>query len=185
MKQTGLGKPNQLERVALLEKNAEATSMGVRVSQMLLQQMLQRVTQLEERLGFVLSSNSDLQFRLLALQKVTGVNIDALQLEADKIKLDEWTKASEEDNAARGLVPASEVVDQDSIVVITSTTPGAEDKGIFRSKVSVIEIGSKEAIEAFQGKKPGDKFELELAGNTHVVELLEVYAQQKESQLQG
>lgn len=178
MKQTGLNKPNQLERITTLEKSAEALSMGVRVSQMLVQQMLQRVTHLEEKLAFVVSSNNDLQYRLLALQKVTGVDLTALQAEADRIKLEEWNKASEEDNKSRNLVPTTEVQDESSVVVITSSTPGTEDRGIFRSKVAVSEIGSADATEKFKGKKPGDKFELELAGNTHVVELLEVYTQQ-------
>jgi len=178
MKQTGINKPNQLERVTLLEKTAETLSMGVRVSQMLVQQIMQRVAQLEERLAFVVSSNNDLQYRLLALQKVTNVDVATLQAEADRIKLEEWNKASAEDTKSRNLVPADEVLDESSIVVITSSTPGQDDKGIFRSKVSVAEIGSNEATDKFKGKKPGDKFELELAGNTHVVELLEVYSQQ-------
>ena len=179
MKQTGLNKPNQLERITALEKNAETLSMGVRVSQMLVQQMMQRVSQLEERLAFVVSSNNDLQYRLLALQKTTNVDINLLQAEADRIKLEEWNKASEEDTKQRNLTPVQEVLDENTVVVISSTTPSLpEDKGIFRSKVSVAEIGSNEATEKFKGKKPGDKFELTLAGNTHLVELLEVYTQQ-------
>jgi hypothetical protein len=175
MKQTGLNKPNQLERITSLEKNAETLSMGVRVSQMLVQQMLQRVTQLEERLAFVVSSNNDLQYRLLALQKVTGVDLNALQTEADRLKLEEWNQASADDNVAKGLVAVESVSGPETTVVFTSTTPSlSEDRGIFRSKVKVSEIGTAQAIEVFQDKKPGDKFELTLNGQIHLVELLEV-----------
>lgn len=178
MKQLNVNKPNQLERILNLEKNAETLSMGVRVSQMLLQQFTKKMNQLEERLAFVVSLNNDLQYRLLALQKTTGVDIAALQAEADKMKLEEWEKASEDDNKARNLTKADCVSDENSIVVFTSSTPDLEeDKGIFRSKVSVSEIGTKEAKEVFVGKKPGDTFDIQLAGNKHRVELLEVYSQ--------
>lgn len=181
MKQTGLNKPNQLERITALEKNAETVSMGVRVSQMLVQQMLSRVTQLEERLNFVLSANTELQYKLLALQKVTGVDVAQLQLESDRIRLEEWTEVSKEDNEKKGLVSSPSVSSSESTVVFTSTTPSAkEDKGIFRSKVKVSEIGDQNAVEAFLGKKPGDKFELQLNSDTHLVELLEVLEVKKQ-----
>jgi hypothetical protein len=181
MKQSGVTKPNQLERIAALEKNAETVSMGVRVSQMLVQQMMGKVQELNEKLHVSTAMINDLQYRLLAVQKVSGLDLNSLQKEADRLKLEEWTKASDEDSASRGLLPAAEVASQNSVVVFTSTTPESqEDKGIFRSKVKVLEIGSTEAAAAFYGKKPGDKFDIVLADTKHVVELLQVLEEPKE-----
>lgn len=181
MKVTGQNKPNQLERIAALEKNAETLSMGVRVSQMLVKQVMERMQQTQEMLHVKSSALNDLQYRLLALQEVTGVDLALVQAEADRIKLKEWDRASKEDSEARGLVKTDFVKNKESIVVFTSTTPyTSEDQGVFRSKVRVIELGSLPAMEAFEGKRSGDVFDVTLADQTHRVTLLEVYEEPKQ-----
>ena len=181
MKQTSVNKPNQIERISALEKNAETISMGVRVSQMLVQQMMGKVQELNEKLHVSTAMINDLQYRLIAVQKVSGLDLEQLQKEADRLKLEEWIKASDEDTISRGLIAVPEVASQNSIVVFTTTTPESkEDKGIFRSKVKVLEIGSAEASVAFYGKKLADKFEIVLADTKHVVELLQVFEEPKE-----
>lgn len=178
MKATGLNKPNQLERIAALEKNAETISMGVRVSQMLVKQITEQFQQLQQQLYIKTSAVNDLQYRLLALQAVTGVDIDKVQAEADRLKIEEWNKASDEDSIAKGLVAIDSVLDEQSIVIFMSSTPDLpEDRGIFRSKVRLIELGSKEAIDAFRGKKVGDEFEVVLAEQKHLVTLLAIYSE--------
>lgn len=177
MKATGLNKPNQLERIAALEKNAETLSMGVRVSQMLIKQITEQFQHVQQQLYIKTSAVNDLQYRLLALQAVTGVDLNKVQSEADRLKIEEWNKASNEDSLAKGLVAVSEVLDEESIVVFTSSTPELpEDRGVFRSKVRLIELGSKEATTTFKGKKVNDQFEVVLADQKHLVTLLEVYS---------
>lgn len=181
MKVNGQTKPSQLDRLEALEKNTETLSMGVRVSQMLVKQVMERMQQTQEMLHIKSSALSDLQYRLLALQKVTGVDLALVQTEADRLKLEEWDRASKEDSAARGLVKSDEVSSKQSIVVFTSTTPDLpEDRGVFRSKVRVVELGSVPVMEAFEGKRPGDVFEVNLADQKHQVTLLEVYEEPKQ-----
>jgi len=127
------------------------------------------------------SALNDLQYRLLALQKVTGVDLALVQAEADRLKLEEWKRASDEDSKAKGLVSADVVKSKESVVVFTSSTPDLpEDRGVFRSKIRVLELGSLPAMEAFEGKKPGDVFDVTLADQRHVVTLLEVYDEPKQ-----
>ena len=181
MKVNGQTKPSQLDRLEALEKNAETLSMGVRVSQMLVKQVMDRMQQTQEMLHVKSSALSDLQYRLLALQKVTGVDLALVQKEADRLKLEEWTRASDEDSASRGLVKSDAVKSKESIVVFTSTTPDQpEDRGVFRSKIRVLELGSLPAMEAFEGKKPGDVFDITLSDQKHQVTLLEVYEEPKQ-----
>ena len=174
MKQTGITKPNQLERIQLLEKTAETLSMGVRVSQMLVQQVGQQLQQLQEQNHIKSSMINDLQYRILALQKVTGVDLEKLQVEADYFKLEEWSKASSEDSAAKKLTEAKSVSSYDSVVVFTTSTPDLKDGGIFRSKIRVSELGSATAMAEFLDKSAGDTFEVILADQKHVVTLLQV-----------
>jgi len=182
MKQTGINKPNQLERISALEKNAEALSMGVRVSQMLLQQLLQRITQLEEKMTFLVGANTDTQYRALAMQNLLGVDVSKLQEEADKIRLDEWEKASDEDTKKRSLVQVDSVDGTDCVVAFTSSTPDLpEDRGVFRSKITLSDIGNPDSAAAFIGKKPGDVFDVVLADQRHVVTLLDVLKENNQS----
>jgi hypothetical protein len=150
---------------------------------MLVKQMMDKLQQTQEMLHVKSSALNDLQYRLLALQKVTGVDLKQVQAEADRLKLEEWNRASSEDSVARGLVSVDVVKNKESIVVFTSTTPDLpEDRGVFRSKVRVLELGSLPAMEAFEGKKPGDVFDVMLADQRHQVTLIEVLEEPKEAQ---
>lgn len=175
MKVNGQTKPSQLDRLESLEKAAETLSMGVRVSQMLVQQLMGQLKQVQEQLHIKTSAVNELQYRQLALQKLTGVDLSALQKTSDEFRLEEWNRISLDDSKSKELVSSDKLESRDQTVVFSSSTPELpEDRGIFRSKVKVSELGSPEAESAFIGKSVGDTFAITLADHKHLVTILEI-----------
>jgi hypothetical protein len=184
MKQTGTGKPNQLERISSLEETCQTLSMGVRVSQMLVKQLTSTIQDLQEQIHIKSSMLNDFQYRLLALQKHSAVEQSVLQKEVDALRLVDWNIACEQDSKEKELYPVEQILDANDIVVFTSSTPESPvDRGIFRSKVKVSALGPVEVIQAFDGKKVGDKFEVSLAETKHLVEILQILKEPKKEEV--
>jgi hypothetical protein len=156
--------------------------MAIRVSQMLLKQALERLDDSEAKNRQNMSMLNDFQYRLLGLQAATKVDISEVTKAADDLKLVDWNKASDAEDEKDNLVAADSVSSQDNIVILTSTTPSVTpDVGIFRSRTSVSEIGNRELIDTLIGKNVGDKFEFDLNGSKHVIELLGVRAKKPQA----
>jgi hypothetical protein len=177
LKPSGVVNKSPIDRVEALEKEVSNLNMAIRVSQMLLKQALERLDDSEAKNRQNLSMLNDFQYRLLGLQAATNVDISAVAKAADDLKLTDWNKASDAEDEKDNLVVVDSVSSQDNIVILTSTTPNTTpDVGIFRSRTSVSEIGNPELIDTLIGKTVGDKFEFDLNGSKHVIELLGVRA---------
>jgi hypothetical protein len=100
------------------------------------------------------------------------LNVDeaTLNAKADAIKLEDYNKASDKEDAEKGLSVA-DVIAEDSIVIVTSTCDD-KDKEIFRSKFKLNEAGVPDLQANLLGKKVGDKVEVALNGITHNLEVL-------------
>jgi|GEM_PF-3923191 len=160
------------EKLRALETELQNATMANRISQLMIKQMLQNSQAMQEDLSKALNLITDLQYRTLALQKVTNVDMTQLASVADELRLKDFNEASAKENAEKNYAVGTTVNDE-SVVVITSTTDVA-DQGIFRSKLKLADCGVPDLIKAFNGREVGAKAVVKLNGIDHTVELLEV-----------
>lgn len=173
------GSKKPIDRVETLEKEVSNLNMALRVSQVLLKQTIEQLEELKSASRQNMSMINDFQYRLLGLQSATNVNVADVAAKADELKLVDWSAASDAEDVAGGFTTSSRVDSDQDTVILTSTTPDTSpDTGIFRSRATVAEIGNKELIEALIGKSVGDKFEFNLNGSKHIIELLGVRVKQ-------
>lgn len=160
------------ERLKELEAELANIQMALRVSQMVTQQLMQSNKHLSEDMARYAGMVNELQYKFLAVQKVGNFTTAALDEAANALRLKDFNEASDAEDAEKGYTSAETVIDG-AIVILTSTVEGDNEKGLFRSKVSLLEAGP--AIqEALLGKRVGEKVEVTLAGNKHLLEILGV-----------
>ena len=180
-KPVNLGKMGVHERVMFLEKQVTNLEMALRVSQTLMQQLLQQFVPMRNDLQTNVGIVNDFQYRVLAIQKLLNIDPTQLSKESDAIKLVDWQASSDKADAQDGVVATSEIKDKTDIIIITSTTPDeTEDKGIFRSRARLEEL-NPEFQTTLLGKKVNETAELSLNGLRHVVTLLGVRVKKEES----
>jgi hypothetical protein len=115
---------------------------------------------------------NELQYKVLAFQRLLNIDLKDAASIADELRVKDFNEASDNEDKQKNYDLAS-TVEQDSIVIITSTTPNAEkDAGIFRSKFKLADCGLPSLIDALTGKAVGDIVEVELNGVMHQVVLL-------------
>lgn len=168
------------EKLRALETELQNATMANRISQLMIKQMLQNSQSMQEDLSKALNLITELQYRTLALQKVTNVDMAQLSSVADELRLKDFNDASAKENAEKNY-SVGPVVNDDSVVVITSTTEVA-DQGIFRSKLKLADCGVPDLIKAFNGREVGAKALVKLNGIDHTVELLEILYPPKQAE---
>lgn len=171
----GFRVPPKTDRLEQLETEMKNLQMAGRISQMMVQQLLQNNKAIGEDLGAALNQLYELQYKYSALQKHLNLDVNALNKIANEQRLKDFEEASIKADERDGLVSA-EAVSNDSTVTITSTAQDATgtDAGIFRSRLKLSESGSPGLISSLTGKKVGDKVTVELNGLQHEVELLSI-----------
>lgn len=145
--------------------------MAGRISQMMIQQMMQNNKAVSEDLGRAMGLINELQYKLLAVQKVSGLNVDDLSKVADELRLKDFNEASDNEDTKDGFT-AADTVSPDSTVILTSEA--ADGKGIFRSRIKLADCGVPALITELAGKSVGTKVTVALNGADHTVELLGV-----------
>lgn len=158
------------ERLRALEAELKNSQMANRISQMLLQQMMQNMQNMQQDLGKALGLINELQYKILAIQGVSNLDVKALSDAANELRLKDFNEASDREDVNNGFT-VGDVVTEDSTVILTSTTDN-EDQGIFRSRIKLSECGVKDLIDAFMGREVGAKAMVMLNGTYHTVELL-------------
>lgn len=161
---------HQIRDLATTVQNLQ---MAVRVLQMGLQQIGQSFQKMDADISNSIGVINDLQYRTLAMMDVGDFDKDKLEKVAAEFKLDDYNKASDKEDKARGYTTA-DVIKEDSIVILTSTCKEDKSRSIFRTKFKLSESGNPEAQEKLKGLKVGEKAELKLAGLTHEVTVLGV-----------
>ena len=168
-------KLNKGEKFQQLVKQVESLSMATRLNQLLIQKMGQQMGEMAQGISNSQTMLNDFQYRLLALQKNLNVNVDDLQAVADALKLEDFTKASDEQDADGTWDVIDTVETNNDTVIITSTTPGEkEDKGILRSRITVAEMQQPELQAKLIGAKTGDVVVHTLNGCEHHITILGV-----------
>lgn len=151
-------------------KNAE---MATRISQMMLKQVIEQFQSMRQDVDNSMGILNDFQYRTQAMLELGNFDVDKLNKIAEGHKLKDYMAASDAEDLAKGYEDDSNgVIGEDSVVIITSSTNGEEDKGIFRSKFQMSECKTETLKESLLGKKVGDKISEDINGDTHEIEIL-------------
>jgi hypothetical protein len=169
------------EKIREMEAELKNVQMSVRISQMMVQQLLQNNKNMSEDLTRALGLINELQYKTLAIQQGASLDKATLNSIAADLRLKDFEEASNKEDAEKNYT-VDQTVNEDSVVIITSTTEEA-DRGIFRSKIKLAECGVKELVEAFMGREVGARAICMLNGVEHTVELLGIRQPPKEEPL--
>jgi hypothetical protein len=169
--------PSAKVQLRQVQTELQNSNMAARVSQMMIQQLMNNVKSMSQDLGSALNQLYELQYKYTALQKYLNVDTAKLNTIANEQRLSDFNEASLKADDKDGLEAVSTVGD-DSTVVLTSTATDetGNDRGIFRSRIKLSESGVPALIKALTGKSVGDKVNVKLNEIDHVVELLAITA---------
>lgn len=163
------------QKLKELETKLTNSEMATRISQMMIKQLLDNFQALRVDLDNTMGILNDFQYRTRAMLELGDFNVDELNTLAEKYKLTDYMKASDAEDEAKGYTIDNDgVIDENSIIIITSTTNGNEDKGIFRSKFKLNECSTESLREQLLGKKVGDVVTQEINGDIHDIAILEL-----------
>ena len=167
--------PNKKQAQQKTDTELQNLNMSVRISQLMIQQLVQNVKKMGDDLSSALNQLYELQYKYLAVQKTLNLDVDALNIIANEQRLLDFNEASTKADIQEKLETAS-VVEENSTVVITSTAKDSngEDRGIFRSRLKLSESGVPELITNLTGKTVGDKVQVTLNGLLHDIEVLSI-----------
>jgi hypothetical protein len=167
-------KKNQLHQLQVEFQNSQ---MAGRVSQMMIQQLMNNVKSISEDLGSALNQLYELQYKYTALQKSLNLDVAQLNAIANEQRLTDFNEASLKADDQDGLEAVSEVTENSTVVLTSkSTDEKGNDRGIFRSRIKLSESGVPELIKELTGKTVGTKVNVKLNGNDHEVEVLAITA---------
>jgi hypothetical protein len=177
MKSNNNGKPGfrttpKIDRLREVEHTVANMGMAMNVFQLGMKQMIGNFKSIDEDMKHIQGMLNDFQYRLLAIVDTLKLDKDALNLASSSIRLHDYQEASDADDKKNNY-ETIDTVEDNSVVIVTSECPEAPDKALFRSKFSVTDLDPKQT-PLFIGKKVGDKFELDLVGNKHAIEILGV-----------
>lgn len=165
-------KINKTEMIQSMDKELKNLQMAGRVTQMMVQQLLQQLQNVGKDLGKAFGTINEMQYKILAMQSVGGFDMVAMTKKAEELRLNDFIEASDAEDKTGGFT-IGDKVQEDSTVIITSTTPG-EDAGIFRSRIKLAECGVPALIQGLAGAAVGAKVTCVLNDVNHVVELLAI-----------
>ena len=162
------------ERLKELEVTVQNSQMALQMSQMLVKHLTNQLSALQADVGGVMGLSNDFQYRTLAMLELGNFNKDDVNKKAEEFKLIDYEKASDKEDIAKGYeVDPAGVINEESIVIISSTTPDTkEDLGIFRSKFAMSECNTPDLREKLLSSKVGDVFDIEIQKVKHAVSVL-------------
>jgi len=167
------GRVTKVERFEQLVKQVEAVSMAIRLNQLMVQGLNRRMDELQRDVQSATSMLNDFQYRLLAVQQLSGLDATQLQGVADTMKLTDFERELTRKDAEDKALVVDTVESDEDVVIITSTTPEAKsDMGILRSRIKIADMNQPDLMAQLQGKKVGDKVETTLNNVKHLIEIL-------------
>jgi hypothetical protein len=178
--------PSKKDQLRTLQTQVANVEMATRMSQMLVQQLVQNNRNMGDDLNRALNLINELQYKVLAMQSVANLDKEALNSAANDLRIKDFNEAAAKQDA-EGNFETINVVEDNSTVLLTSVAKDADgnDRGIFRSRVAVQEIGVPELVANLVGKEVGAKFTATLNGLTHEFEVLGARRPPKEEQKQA
>jgi len=167
--------PSKKTQIKQLETELKNSQVANRMSQLMIQQLVNSVKSIGDDLNTAVSRLYELQYKYDALRQYLNADVNNLNDIANQLRLKDFQEAAERADLQEELQTV-ETATEDSTVVLTSTAKDENnvDKGIFRSRVKLSESGSPDLISKLLGKKVGDKVLVKLNNLDHTVELLSV-----------
>lgn len=161
------------ERLNELEAKIANMEMASRISQMMIQQLMGNLRNMQQDLGRALGLLNETQYKILAIQEVSGLDLTKMNEIANTKRLVDFNEASDKEDLDGQFTVGSvgATVQADSTIILTSTTKET-DQGIFRSRLKLADCGVPELINAFMGAEVGAKTTVALNGVEHQIELL-------------
>jgi hypothetical protein len=165
--------PSTKDKFRGLQTELANSQMAMNITQAMVRQLMQSTKAMGDDLGRALNLLNELQYKVLALQSVSNVDVAQLNAKIADLRLKDFNEASDNEDARDGFTVGEEVKD-DSVVILTSTAKNAnnEEVGIFRSRIKLSDTGLPELISGLLGKKVGEKVDVKLNGDLHTIELL-------------
>lgn len=161
------------EKLRQLETELANTQVGVRFTQAMVKNLLEQFQGLRRDLDNSMGILNDFQYRTQAIMELTGLDVEKLDELADGYKLKDYMTASDKEDEVKGFELDNEgEINEDSVVIITSSTDGDEDRGIFRSKFSMSECQTETLREKLLGKRVGDTVEEDINGQLHSITIV-------------
>ena len=161
------------DKIRELDVSVKNVEMASRISQMLLKQILEQFQGLRRDVDNSMGILNDFQYRTQAMLELGGFDKNELNAIADRLKLADYTSSSDQEDVIKGYSLDNEnTINEKSIVIITSSTDGNEDKGIFRSKFNMSECQTETLREKLLGSKVGDVITEEMNGQVHTITIL-------------
>ena len=158
------------DKFAELEKALENSQMSIRLTQMMVKQLLDQMQNSRLDIDNTMGMLNDFQYRTLAMLELSGISKKDIDVKADALKLKDYMAASDKEDEVKGYLDDSAgVVGEDSVVTITSSTNGDEDRGIFRSKFPMSECLTPSIKEKLLGLKVGESFEEQIKSDLHKI----------------
>lgn len=166
--------PTTKDRIKELEVAAQNMQMALQMSQMMIKHLTDQFTVVQADLGSTMGMVNDFQYRTLAMLDIGAFSNDAIEAKAEELKLKDFSSASDKEDLAKGYTnDDGGVIEEESIVLITSNTPSLEeDQGIFRSKFPMTECLTPELRESLLGAKVGDVVKGDVQGVIHDITIL-------------
>lgn len=164
--------PSKKDKLRAIETEFQNSQMAMRISQLMTKQLMENQQKVQQDVDNAFGLLNELQYRVLAIQELTGVDMSALNSIVETLRLKDFTEVSDKEDTQKGLVDGT-IVNADSTVILTSST-ASPDKGIFRSKIKLSECGVQGLIDGLMGKTVGTKVDVTLNGVNHTVELLAI-----------
>lgn len=163
-------KKDKFKELDVAIKNCE---MATRLTQMMVKQLLDQMQNSRIDIDNTMGMLNDFQYRTLAMLELSGIDKKLIDKRADELKLKDYNLASDKEDEAKGYLDDSNgVVGDDSVVTITSSTNGDEDRGIFRSKFPMSECLTPSIKEKITGLKVGDSFEEQIKNDLHKITVI-------------
>ena len=166
--------PSTKDRIRELEVGIQNAQMALQMSQMMIKHLTTQSQTFQNDMGSTMGMLNDFQYRTLAMLELGNFSIDDIEAKALDLKLVDFTKASDKEDIAKKLIHDNDgVIEEDSVVLITTSTPDLEeDQGIFRSKFPMSECLTPDLREKLLGLKVGESVESDIQSVKHVITVL-------------
>ena len=162
------------QRFEAMEKTLKQLQMSVQVNQMLLKQVGNTISPIQGDLGEFIGRQRELQYRVLAVQELSNLDVVTIDAKSRELQIKDFEESSAKEDEEKGYTVA-DVVAEDSVITLTSTTPDEEgpDKGILRSKMEYKDFMLPQ-FEALLGSKVGDSVDIDVNGVKHKIEIVKI-----------
>lgn len=160
--------PSTKQSLKELQVAVQNLQMGLRIAQMVSQQSTQNVGRIDSDVQRVYGVTQNLDYRTRALLEILNTDSDKLNEIADRMRLEDFNKQSDEEDEKLNFTNDDEgEVGENSIVILTSTTGQEPDAGIFRTKFHIKDAPLPTFTEKLTGLKVGDTFTDSVNGVEH------------------